>query len=77
MANIAAALELPVETVYKAAGIPTTYLPPGEQNQLELDLIFKNATPDQRDDILRYARFIASENRRRPLTTKPSPSETG
>jgi transcriptional regulator with XRE-family HTH domain len=75
LANIARALEIPVETVYEAAGIPTTRLSQRDATLRELDLLFDSASPEQRDEIIRYARYILSEYNPRPLT-KPSPSET-
>lgn len=58
LAKLARVLKLPVETVYQAAGIPTSNLSERESRLLELDHIFSNATDQQREEILRYARYL-------------------
>ena len=61
--KIAHAFKLPPETVFCAAGI----LPPEDSSQpphlLEWIKIFRDAEPDKRDEMLKYARYVASKKK--------------
>ncbi len=57
---IARALNYPPETVFRAAGL----LPPAQpidDQRAELNYLFDNASDQKRDEMLRYARYLAQE----------------
>jgi transcriptional regulator with XRE-family HTH domain len=69
---ISKALNLPPETILRAAGL----LPPErtpEEKYEELLSILDTFTEAQRKDVLRYARFVSGENEKSSLERKTKP----
>lgn len=72
--GIARALNLPVEEVFRRAGI----LPPSTEKTpslRELDHLFTQLTPEQQDDVLTFVRALLEKRKqRRHARTTPKPS---
>lgn len=66
---IARGLGLPPETVFRAAGILPPINPVGEA-EAELGHLFRQATDRQRQEVLRFARYVIWNNNARPEEQK-------
>lgn len=64
--SIAHALGYPPETVFRAAGL-LPQIQPIDDQRAELNYLFDNASDQKRDEMLRYARYLAQEAGKKPV----------
>jgi transcriptional regulator with XRE-family HTH domain len=69
---ISKALNIPPETVFRAAGLFPPERTPEEKYE-ELLSILDTFTEEQRKDVLRYVRFVLGENEKSSLERKTKP----
>lgn len=64
--KIAAALEVPPEKVLRLAGILPSDLPSDDSNLQELIELARSLPPEEREELLKYARFRYQQQKKRP-----------
>ncbi len=63
MEKLAHALKLPVETLYRAAGVLPS-ITEAEAKLLQLEEIYRNISDDKRDEFLRYGEYLREQEER-------------
>lgn len=61
LSSIARALDLPPETVFRAAGLLPPLASVDAERRETLDHNWSELTPEQQDDVLRYIEFVKSK----------------